>query len=284
MKRVVVCALALAVGSTPTGQADVPPVSFSVTTSTRAFSYPDRLSANVTVRITTGATAQNLSFFPSSAPWPDRMIVGRPITFGRPELSGPGSIGPFQVVEAQWLWPVCFRGAEPGGLTSFGVSVPADVTTTLVVPVVAFGPAWPDTSYTPTLSVSTGAGEARQPLEVPPMAMRGKAGVHIHMRIASSKRGHVSRAGRPVAIFGSTDPRVAHARINVTAQSGQPGALRPGTIHIGEVRTDARGRFRIRRWVPPLSGVYQLTATYPHPEHGFAADSNCGFRFSVAPL
>src|SRR5437588_7424638 len=162
--------------------AQAPAVSFAVSTSTRTFHYPDRLAATLLVRITTGAQAQDLFFRPAAAAWPDPAVAGQPISFGKQRLEGPGAFGLSEYVAVDYAWPACLRGGESGGVVSFEVKVPANATTTLVLPVTAFGPRWPGTRYTPQLSVSSAQGVS-QILRVPKLTMTGRSGVHIRLRI-----------------------------------------------------------------------------------------------------
>ena len=242
--------------------------------------YPDRLKFTLTITITTGDQAQKVWIDERAPGWNDPAILGSSIDFGPVSLRGPGQLS-FTSVDYSLTAGACIRGAL-GGLRGIGVSLPPRATTVLVQPIfAATARPWRGVGYTPRLSARLGTGSAI-PLAVPAITMTGRRGVHILLRAAPPLQRRPLRPGRPIVIAGATRPALPNARIHVSVrQFGKTGTL---TRRLGAVRTDRRGRFRLKAWRPRRLGVFQVVARYVRPRgtRGVRGDSTCGLSFTVA--
>jgi hypothetical protein len=231
-------------------------------------------SFTLRLRIVNSGSAQRLAINVAGARWPGGQTAGGTLRFGRASMHGAGSVTvlPFSVPPI--VPGTCIRGPifDVDGLL---VSVPAQTTTTLRLPLTAVVPPWPGTHYTPAVTVFYADGQ-RARLPVPHVTMRGPTGVHITVSVRH--RGASIRAGAPATIVGTTVPAVRGADVSVTFK--HVGALMSSRTAVG--RTDGRGRFRVR-WKPALAGGYQVSARIRHPGRGLLPDSACPVLVDVLP-
>jgi hypothetical protein len=226
--------------------------------------------------VSSGGRARTLRVFFRPPAWPERRIAGSPIGFRRPRLRGPGRLG-FSSAVADYAFGACVRGGLDAQVVGFDLRLRAHVSTTVVERVFATRRRWPGTRYQPRILAAWDRGRVRR-LAVPRLHVRVRDGVHIQLSsdpaLDQSKfgaDGPFLPFGQAVVVRGSTRPALSGATLHLSAlREAGP------TIALGDVGTDAGGRFAAAAWRPPV-GTYLVRARYD----GRLADSACDMHFAV---
>jgi hypothetical protein len=269
--------------STQLAAAGASPPTVVATVSTRSLLSTANHSFTLYLHIENAGPVQALELDVGGGAWPDLpMTAGGPLSFGAPLMQGPGSVRVLTESMPPLRPGTCVRGVLYGG-APLQVSVPAETNTTVALPVSAVLPALPGTNYTP--QVSFGYSERwfpPIPVAVPAIQMTGPTGFAIEL--AAGHSANTLAAGKRVRIVGTTTPAVRSGVVRVTARRmlRADGELTYGAVRrLGVVRTDARGRFRLKRWTPPGPGEYQILASIAHPGGGLMHDHSCPITLSV---
>jgi hypothetical protein len=229
--------------------------------------------ATLRFHVSSGGRTRTLRVFYRPPAWPERGIAGSPIGFGQPRLHGSGRLGVSSAV-ADYAFGACVRGGLDSQVVGFDLQLPAGASSTVVERVFATRRRWPGTRYQPRILAAWDRGRVRR-LAVPRLHVRVREGVHIRLRSDPAPVGGPGSSflpfGRPIVIRGTTRPVIGHARVHLSALRSD---LR--TIRLGDVLTDARGRFAAAPWRPPV-GTYLIRARYD----GRLADSACDLSFAV---
>ena len=229
------------------------------------------------VRIANDGPAQRVVFDVAGARWPGGQTGGGPLRFGQPSMDGPGTVTPAAFSVPPIFPYACFRGPAYD-FDILVVNVPAQTTTTVVVPLRAVVPPWPGTRYTPTVN-ATYADGTQVGVGVPRVKMPGPTGFRIALRVRHPRT--LIRARTPATIAGRTFPTVPNALVRVTVR-------RIGTHSLGSLfttlvettRTNSSGRFRAG-WRPRSRGIYLVAARIPDPGPGLLRDATCPTSVSV---
>jgi hypothetical protein len=275
--------------ATATATATAAPVTFSYSVSTHSLRYHGA-GTKASIKLRTGSSAQTVSLGLQPSRWQDRDMLGSPLQTFDQRVTGAGRItGTFasSCCDVAAGVSICRRGGSPDTGNGIDLALPADSTTTVSYRVRLAAPPWPAPIY---LGVAVGVPATAQDssqisyyhLGPEQFTIRGRTGVQIHLAaIAGARReGNASypvvAAGDTITIAGTTNPKVAGARLQIgyaATTSRRQGA-------VGTVTTDRRGAFRIA-WKPPASGTYTITSAYTHPAAGLLADHNCDLALLV---
>jgi hypothetical protein len=284
----VMAGLAVASGAvvgagSPVAQADASSVEITAAVSTMVLRSTGDHSFDLLVRLQNAGPAQQIELQVAGKPWPAG-TRGGPLLFGVPAMDGPGDVTRPPLSVPAILPGACFRGPAYD-FTVLVVSIPTQMTTTLVLPITAVVPAWPATDYTPLLARYEPGGQPNlQPIAigVPHVTMTGPTGFRIALSI-----GHRTtwiRVRTPVTITGTTSPPVPHALVRVTAaHSPTSGAQLRHRRLLAVTRTNSHGQFRLPTWRPPHSGGYEVLAGIVHPSAGLLHDGTCPTAVNVLP-
>lgn len=271
----IVAAGALAVVSAPSG------ATVEGHVSTAKLRYPAQRGYAIGYAIRTADRAETVVIHQVPPPWPGRRVIGSPLDFRDPSLEGPGSLG-ISTGIADYAFGACLRGRSDGVPYELRLELGPNERTTVIQRMHLSAPPWPGARYVPRVSVAFGRDAPSSRLRVGRVKVTGRSGVHVrlHSRPRVPDDGYV-RPGRSLAVRGSTEPRVPHARIRVTASGVADRSHDFRRLLLGVARTDARGRFHLTPWVPPFQGTYAVEAAYRHPRAGLVADRSCGLSFTV---
>ncbi len=248
--------------------------------STRTLRSNGERSLELFLHVNNEGEAQTVGIEVGGGEWPYQTFGG-PLAFGAPSMQGPGAVRLGSAPVPAFLGSSCARG-NPIDFTLLLVTVPAQTSTTVELPVTAIVPSLPGTDYTPRVLLNWDNPPAARRISVPPVRMTGPTGFTIRLK---TRPAGTIRAGRRVAILGSTSPAVRHASVRVSVRRAPvDGTRTPGPAHlIGVVRTDGGGRFSVARWTPSAAGAYQVLARIAHPGGGLMHDSTCPIAVSVGP-
>ena len=232
--------------------------------------------ATLRFHVSSGGRARTLRVFFRVPAWPERGIAGSPLGFHQPRLHGPGRLGVSSAV-ADYAFGACVRGGLDSQVVGFDVRLRANASTTVVERVFATRPRWPGTRYQPRILAAWGRGPVRR-LTVPRLHVRVRDGVHIRLssdppldQAKFGAAGPFLPFGQAVVVRGSTRPVIRRAPVHLSALRAAGPA-----VPLGDVMTDASGRFAAAPWRPPV-GMYMVRARY----EGRLADSACDLRFAV---
>jgi hypothetical protein len=265
------------------------PVAFTYTASTHVLRYGGA-GATVSVAMRTGAAPETVSLGLEPSSWQDRDMFGSPLATSDQRVTGAGRITSMfasSCCDFAAGVSICQRGGPPDVGDGIDLALPANSTTRVSYRVRLAAPPWPAPIF---LGVVVGVpAQAPNPTEIdryqlgPQRFMvRGPTGVHIKLTAGAGARREpgsmypVVAPRRSVVIAGTTNPRVAGARLQLgyaSTTNGPHGA-------IGTVTTDSRGAFRIS-WRPPATGTFTITSAYRHPARGLLADGNCDLALTV---
>lgn len=252
-----------------------------MTVSPQTVTYPDTKSLTYSVQITTGAEEERFSLAARGLPAYigfDEQPEGQLLAPGIPHFEGPGTLGPV----ATPAFIACTRSlrAKHGTLPyapDYDVTIPANVTTTLVIPVtVAEDAPWPGEQYRLGLT-ATGTRPSRTldgdiPLSVPAVVAAGRVGVR--MSIATNIASVTGcggtpppNAGVPITIAGRADTSIAGQQVAIVAARWESARETLATVPVA-----ADGSFAYGPWRPRSLGRYEVGAQYASTRPDLADD------------
>jgi hypothetical protein len=283
LRRVLVVAVVGAVVLVCAGTAPAQVVSVTATATPRLVSFPTTRSAEFGLTLVTGADAASVSveflkphFGHGRAGW----------TLGIDELGleGPGRLRRRPPIHIELFDRPCIRGYA-SGLAAAGVEqIPANSTTTLVVParLASGSPPWADTSYRLGFKVRE---RGRKPIRVVAAhpGRSGPQGVRIGIHVRAPWRDPQepsARPGTPITVMGGTRPRLAHHRIAVRLHQ-MPFDSTRSTTTLRRLLTDSAGNYRTV-FTPQQDGQYTVATTLrPQPGEPLVRDVSCPKGFAL---
>ncbi len=294
--------LAVCLGSAVAAAAATLPAQASPPTTVRGIRFSIKLSTHrlsfggaqalLSIRMQTGAHSQTAGIGLDSSNWPDRNVLGSPIAFGGPEISGAGRItGGFSTDGGGrgGRIPFCSRGPVNTGGGGQRVSLPPHSVTVISYPLRLSAPAWP--GLRPTVGVwayipAMGHGARTYELGSRRLSTVGQSGIRISL---SASRGitRVNRSGDSVAhhgarvlISGTTDPSIAGARLLISANIFRTQGPHETRVRIGSAVSASDGSFHIW-WRVPRAGLYMVVAHLRHPGPDYLPDRGCDLSILV---
>ncbi len=251
----------LALGSPAVASAaEVAPVSLSATADPVEVSWPDSPETVLKLAVESGPDGADFRFAASPEGWGIEGVEGNPLHVGPAELAGAGNLASEQVLIADPTPTACFRGGFQSIHETFRLTLPANSSTSVEIPVRALGA--PLAGMNSAVDVEVMAGEDSQTYrtEIP---LTGREGVLIVGTVEGTEGQSVSRRPwQPLRVVGQTFPPVKHARIVIRAEprrwAGKPG--KTGTHRIVEAMTRKDGSFRTNLGYLASRGEWRLIA------------------------
>jgi hypothetical protein len=269
------------------------PIAFSLRVSASRLGFAGR-PVSLSIRMQTAGMPATAGIGLVTSGWPDPGVVGAPLAFGSPRLSGPGKITSGFASSGGDLAggaPFCQRGAYSPDGGGVDVSLPADTVTTLSYTVRYAAAPWP--GMTPTMAAfayvpAVNPGGSARSLGSVRLRTVGRVGLRISLSAL-----HVSRPvphtiiprmrhGQLTTIVGRIAPLVRNALVRVVAES-YPHPARSDRLRrtlIGTAVTNDAGAFRIN-WRPRFAGAYMISAAPTRTQTNTPGDVGCDLTLDV---
>jgi hypothetical protein len=262
-------------------------LSYSVSSKTLRYHGP---GSTVAIHLRTGKSAESVRLELELSSWQDRDMLGSPLRISDQRIMGAGRLAGTYASTCCDIAAgasVCRRGGPPVTGDGIILALPPESNTTVSYRVRLAAPPWASPIYLEAVAgfpyTYQGQPEINEYHFGPPdFTIRGPVGVHIQLAIpATARREHdalypVIAARRTVRIFGTTNPKISGAHLEI----GYRSVTGPRHGLIGIATTDRRGAFHVA-WRPPATGTYTITSDYRHPRAGLLADHNCDLALTV---
>lgn len=241
--------VAAGASSLPTATVKVAPTTLSTTVVTPGY---------FTVNFVSGGDGASFDLEVNPPQWPDRRVVGSPLSLGDATISGPGSIGSGPITPGDPVPGSCTRGSS-GSAQSYHLEMPGSATSTLRIPLELTGTPWSLKPLQASMRISADGEFAR--VKVPPIQLGGPIAPWVKIDV-QGKRGVLGYVGKsvkkPITLIGKATVENGSLRGKkvqlVAVPISAPGAKRKV---LGKVTLKRGGTFA-KRVVLRTRGTYQI--------------------------